>query len=111
ALHILLDIPQRALDAEAAIYRHLILLDGLRPEGRTALLVDRVSDLATAEDGALMPVEDATTFNGCVAATVVLDGAPVHVLDLGRLLLAEERRLLAEFTAAAAERAERWDPA
>jgi purine-binding chemotaxis protein CheW len=81
-------------------YRHLVLGAG----DTIAFLVDRVDDLVVVSDAAIRPVAEARTLNGCVAAEIGLGDRMVHVLDPARLLDAEERQRLDDFTRAVAER-------
>lgn len=83
-----------------ALYAHLVLA----ADRGTAFLVDRVTDLAAVEAGALRGVPDERTLNGCVEATFSRDDRLVHVLGPGRILTAEEAARVAVLTRAARER-------
>lgn len=86
--------------AEPDPYRHLVVLTG-RP---LAFLVDRVLSLSTIASDAIRPVEDSRTYNGCVAAEIMLDGRLVHALAASRILTSEEAARLAVHTRRAGER-------
>ncbi|MET7243218.1 chemotaxis protein CheW [Methylobacterium sp. EM32] len=95
----------RPVNAQAALYRHLVLLHGEAP---LALLVDRVSDVVRVEAGEVRPVADEATLNGCVAAEIRLGDTLVHGLAVDRILLAEERERLAARTRDAQARLAEW---
>lgn len=81
-------------------YRHLVVA----ADGTLVLLVDRVLDLVRLEPEAVKPVDGRHTLNGCVSAEIALDGALVHLLDLGRILSAEESARIAIHAKRARER-------
>lgn len=81
-------------------YRHLVL----DADATTAFLVDRADDLVVVPEAAIRPVAGDLTLNGCVAAEIAHGDRLLHVLDLARLLTAEERRRLADHARAAAAR-------
>ncbi len=88
------------------LYDHLILL---REEAApAALLVRRVLDLTTPPAGAVRPVADAATLNGCVEAEFDWGGRLVHLLSPTGLLLEQERRALLDLTDAARRRLMAW---
>jgi purine-binding chemotaxis protein CheW len=94
-------------EAEAAgLYEHIIsVADNARPLG---LLVTRVLDLVTITEEPA-PVENGETLNGCVAGELRLaNGRLVHLLDVQKVLLAEERERLAGFARSADERLADW---
>ncbi len=91
--------------AQAALYRHIVLLHGEEP---LALLVDRVADVVRVEPPHVRPVADAATLNGCVAAEIRLGDKLVHGLAIDRILLAEERDRLAAQTRDAQARLAEW---
>ncbi|AWN54058.1 chemotaxis protein CheW [Methylobacterium sp. 17Sr1-1] len=95
----------RPVTAQAALYRHLVLLHGEAP---LALLVDRVADVVRVEAGQVRPVADEATLNGCVAAEIRLGDTLVHGLAIDRILLAEERERLAARTREAQARLAEW---
>ena len=94
--------------AEADLYRHLILIDRFNAPGTTALLVDRVLDVAHVAPSQLSPVGQEGTLNGCVEAEVTWDGRLVHLLSVERILLAEEQQALAELGRQAQNRLSEW---
>ena len=67
------------------------------------LRVSRVLALASVE-GAVVALDAANTFNGCVEGRLVIGGEPVHLLDVKRLLLEQEWKAVAEFEALGARR-------
>lgn len=93
---------------ETGLYRHLILLDGLRAAGPAALLVDRVQDVADIRGPQVSPVRPENSLNGCVEAEIDHDGRLVHLLSLERLLFAEEKLALEELGAHAQSRLGEW---
>ncbi|QRM29281.1 chemotaxis protein CheW [Microvirga sp. VF16] len=95
-------------DAEADLYRHLILIDRFSASGLSALLVDRVLDVASVDTSQLSSVSAAGTLNGCVEAEVTWDGRLVHLLSAERILLAEEQQTLAELGRQAQDRLREW---
>lgn len=96
----------RLLDAAPGAphpYRHLVLL----AEGRLALLVDRALDVLPA-GLPLRPVEPGRSLNGLVTGALEVEGVTAHLLDPGRLLLAEEAAVLGALTIQARARLARW---
>lgn len=87
----LFGLPEAApgLYAPIVVLRHATL----------ALLVDTVDSIVRVPPKALLPVVDASVFNGCVGAAVRLGAEAVHVLDADRLLLEQERRRIEELAA------------
>ena len=69
------------------LYDHLVLL----AEGRTAILVDRVSDLVSVPLEQVRAVGPEHAFNGCVAAEITLGEQVVQGLAVARILTVEER--------------------
>ena len=96
----LLGVPARAGPEDDDSYRHLVLA----ADAATAFLVDRADDLVVVPNAAIRAVAETRTLNGCVAAEITLGDRMVHVLDLARLLTAEERQRLDDLTRAAAGR-------
>jgi purine-binding chemotaxis protein CheW len=95
-----LDRPEAGREA---VYRHLLLVGG-----PLALLVDRVTDLATVPPEAVAPVSEGTSLNGCVAEEIRLGGRLLHGLALEKILLADERARLDAQTRAAQARLAEW---
>jgi len=93
---------------ETELYRHLILIDRLGAPGMSALLVDRVIDVANVEPSRLSSVREEGTLNGCVEAEIAWDGRLVHLLSVERILLAEEQQALAELGRQAQIRLSEW---
>lgn len=104
ALDRIFGLPLAEVEA-GGLYRHIVLLQG-RPA--TALLVDRVLDLASPPPGSRRPVPADQTLNGCVAATLALPEGLVSLLDPARILLAQEQASLEDLTRRAQERLEAW---
>lgn len=98
---------ETAPQGEAALYRHLLLLEGVPAQ---ALLVDRVLDLVPAQPAQRRPVAPEHSLNGCVVAELDLPGQPglVHLLDPARILLAQEQAALAELQQGAQRRLAEW---
>ncbi len=90
------------------LYSMLVVLKSV-DDSRVALLVDRVSRVATVPADALVPVTGEGSFNGCVEATVRLTDEVVHVLSPARLLTGKERAVLAEFLRVSERRQKQWE--
>ncbi|MCJ2135675.1 chemotaxis protein CheW [Methylobacterium sp. J-026] len=86
--------------AEPGRYAHLVLTRG---EG-LAYRVDRAADLVTVPADAIRPVVESGTFNGCVAAELVLGERLIHALAPERLMTVEERTRVAALSRTAADR-------
>lgn len=108
ALDVLFGLDHDRASPETELYRHLILVQGIVPGLRTALLVDRVEDYAEISTTHLSPVRTEGTLNGCVEAEIDLDGRLVHLLSLQRILLAEEQQTLTELKRQAQNRLDAW---
>ncbi|GJE62241.1 chemotaxis protein CheW [Methylobacterium trifolii] len=87
-------------DHEPGPYAHIVL----GPDGASALLVDRVTDLVAVPADAIRPVAAGESLNGCIAAEIVRGDALVHALDPARILTAGERMRVEALTRAAAAR-------
>ncbi len=85
----LFDLPP----TQPGLYTPLVILRG---SPAAALLVDRVRDIITVSQQALLPVAANTCFNDCATAELETPEGAVHVLDGARLLLEEERRAIEE---------------
>ncbi len=92
------------------LYSMLILLKGIA-DCRSALLVNRVSDVLAVPPGALVPVAPSDSFNGCAQAEVSAGGQVIHLLSPERILLEQERAALAGFQALAEQRLRSWESA
>lgn len=90
------------------LYSMLVVVKGIC-DGRIAMLVDRVSQIVSVPDSAMLPVERQDSFNGCAEATVALEDANVHVLSPARILLEKEQRALSEFQGIAQQRLHEWE--
>ena len=102
----LLQLPERP----PGLYSMLILLKGIS-DCRTAVLVDRVSDILSVPESALLRVGAKDSFNACAEAEVSVEGRIVHLLSPGRILLEQEREALTEFQTTAQRRLRDWEPA
>ncbi len=79
------------------LYTPLVLLNnGGFP---LALLVDKVLQIASIPEQAILPIRDKSCFNDCAQAEVALEALLIHVLSPERLLLEKERRCLVELQA------------
>jgi purine-binding chemotaxis protein CheW len=98
-------------EADQALYRHILLMD--RPMDRLplGLLVDRVLDLWPVAPERRRPVAPEASLNGCVVAELETAEGFVHLLDAGRLLLAQEVATLAALQEGVAARLAEWTPA
>lgn len=88
----LLDIAPNA-DVDP-IYRHVVVLR--RDDGAAGLLVDRVEDVTSVADEAIMAADSDTTVNDCITGQVEIGGEVAHVLDAERIFLAAERARFAD---------------
>lgn len=82
-------------EAEAALYRHIMLTPDLEEGRRVALLVDRVLDVVRIPARHLRPVPPDATLNGCAVAEIELPDGFVHLLAVRQILLAREQAALA----------------
>lgn len=101
----LLQLPERP----AGLYSTLIVVNGVS-EGSIAMLVDRVSEILTVPEGAVLPIGAEDSFNACAEATVSARGETIHLLSPSRILLQKEREALSEFQAIAERRVQDWHP-
>jgi purine-binding chemotaxis protein CheW len=76
------------------LYTPLLLLRGGDPP--LALLVERVSRIASLPPEAVLPVPAHQAFNDCAEGVTTLDGHVVVLLSAERLLLEKEQQCLAE---------------
>jgi purine-binding chemotaxis protein CheW len=102
----LLGLPEQ----RPGLYSMLILVKDVS-NGRSAMLVDRVSEILSVSEAMLLPVGKGETFNGCAEATVAARGRMIHLLSPERILMREESEALAEFQATAQCRIREWEPA
>lgn len=102
----LLQLPEQP----PGLYSMLILLKGIS-DCRSAMLVDRVSEVLSVPESALLPVEAKDSFNACAEAEVSVHGQVVHLLSPARILLRQEREALSEFQKMAQRRLQDWEPA
>jgi len=102
----LLQLPQR----RPGLYSMLIVLKVVSGS-RTAMLVDRVTEILSVPESALLPMEAKDSFNGCAEAEMSVKGHVIHLLSPRRILLEQEREALAEFQAMAQQRLRDCEPA
>jgi purine-binding chemotaxis protein CheW len=100
----LLQLPEKS----PGLYSMLVVMKGVS-DGQIALLVDRVSEVLSVSESALLPIGAEHSFNGCAEATVPMRGQLVHLLAPARLLLENERKSLSEFQAIAQARVQEWE--
>jgi purine-binding chemotaxis protein CheW len=101
----LLQLPEKP----PGLYSMLILLKGIS-DCPTAMLVDRVSEILSVPESALLPVGAKDSFNACAEAEVSVNGQVIHLLSPSRILLTREREALTEFQAVAQRRLQDWEP-
>lgn len=89
------------------IYRHVVVLH--QDEGSAGLLVDRVEDVVSVANDAIIAADDSTTVNDCVVGQVELGGQTVHVLAADRIFLAAERVRIADIQASEQARLDALD--
>jgi purine-binding chemotaxis protein CheW len=104
----LFGLGSEAGDAEAALYRHVILASPALGASMPGLLVDRVLDLVRLSAAQGRPLPPEATLNGCASAELPLDDGFAHLLDPGRILLAQEQAALATLRDAAQARLSEW---
>ncbi len=102
----LLQLPEQP----PGLYSMLMLLKGIA-DCPTAMLVDRVSEILSVPDSALLPVEARDSFNGCADAEICVSGQLIHLLSPARILLRQEREALTEFQMIAQRRLQDCEPA
>lgn len=105
----LLQLPGKPL----GLYSMLIVLKGAVLKGsadcRSAMLVDRVSEILSVPETALLPVAAKDSFNGCAEAGVSVKGEFIHLLSMPRILLRQEREALSGLQTAAQQRLQNWE--
>lgn len=92
------------------LYSHLVRLAGAVGV-ELCLAVDRAEDFARIDEARLRPVPPDRSLNGCAVALAGDEDAPVHLVEVARLLDAEERARLAALGAQAAARKALWTQA
>jgi purine-binding chemotaxis protein CheW len=107
-LDVLFGLEGKQEDGEAALYRHLIIVQMPEQQEPLALLADRVLDVATIANAQLSPVREGSSLNGCVEAEITLGSRLVHLLSLERLLFAQEQQALTELSRHAQSRLGEW---
>jgi purine-binding chemotaxis protein CheW len=89
------------------LYSMLIVVRGISDD-RIAISVDRVSEIVSVPEKALLPLAEEASFNACAKAAAHVRGELIHLLFPARILLEKERERLSEFQAAAQERLRQW---
>jgi len=89
----LFDLPEPDPDP----YTPLIILKTGNPP--LALLVDGIVEVVTVVADAVLPVQEAHTFNDCAVGEIAVAGKAISVLSVHRLLLEKERQSVVEFQA------------
>jgi purine-binding chemotaxis protein CheW len=102
----LLNLPLQCL----GLYSMLIVLKDLS-SGLAAVLVDRVSEIISVPESAVLPVGEGDSFHTCAEGAVPVRGQLIHVLSPHRILLEKEHQILAEFQALADRRLRDWEAA
>jgi purine-binding chemotaxis protein CheW len=69
-----------------------------------ALLVGSVRQIVSVTEASFLPHPEKHLFHDCATAAIELEGDRFHVLSPDRILVENERRLLAEFQATAQDR-------
>ncbi|WP_235035249.1 chemotaxis protein CheW [Roseomonas sp. 18066] len=95
-------------EADQALYRHILLIDGPDGHAPLGLLVDRVLDLLRVVPERLRAVAPEATLNGCAIAELETAEGFVHLLAADRLLLSQEAAALAALQEGAAARLAEW---
>jgi purine-binding chemotaxis protein CheW len=89
------------------LYTPLIILRGAdRPLG---VLVGAVRQIVSATRESFLPLPERHILHDCATATVEVNGNVVHLLSAERIVVENERRLLADFQVAAQERLHRLE--
>jgi purine-binding chemotaxis protein CheW len=91
------------------LYSALIIVNGVS-ECRIAMLVDRVSEILTIPESALLPIGEDDSFNACAEAAMSVRGQMVHLISPTRLLIEKEREALSQFQVMAQRRLQDWEP-
>ncbi len=96
---------------QLGLYSALIIVNLISDGGRIALLADRVSEILTIPEDALLPIGENDSFNGCAEALVSVGGQMIYLLSPQRLLVEKDREALSRFQAMAQRRLRDWEPA
>jgi purine-binding chemotaxis protein CheW len=103
-LNRLLQLPEQ----DPGLYSMLIVLKGVS-SGLTAVLVDRVTEILSVSEDAVLPVGEENSFHACATGAVSVRGQLIHVLSPHRMLLEKEQQILAGFQALADRRVQEWE--
>jgi purine-binding chemotaxis protein CheW len=85
----------RLPDQATGLYTPLLILRQADPP--LALLVEKVSEILTLSNGAVLPLRDGHSFNDCAEGVVTAGERVILLLSAERLLLEKEQQCLAEF--------------
>jgi purine-binding chemotaxis protein CheW len=99
----LFDLPEQSPGMYTPI---VILRGGDRPTG---VLVGAVRQIVSPQAASFLPLPEKHIFRECATATVEVNGNITHLLTPERILLENERRLMAEFRVMAQERLRRLE--
>jgi purine-binding chemotaxis protein CheW len=100
----LLQLPDRT----PGLYSMLIVLKQ-GPNSEVAVRVDRVSEVLSVPESALLPVAGEHSFNAFAEAAASVHGRIIHLLSPQRMLLETERESLSAFQAVAQRRLQEWE--
>ena len=105
----LLGLPPRSPDLYSLV---ILLKKEVMPTGNrdaVAVLADRVREILSVPETAMLLVGEGDSFNGCARAAVSVAGRQIHVLSPQRLLAEKEVLALSEFHAMARQRLQSWE--
>jgi purine-binding chemotaxis protein CheW len=95
----LFDLPEQP----PGLYTPLLVLRGCG-DGPTGILVGGVRKIAAVTQSSFVTLPPKQVFHDCAVAEVEIDGSLVHLLSPERILLENERRMLAGIQAMAQQR-------
>src|SRR5207244_4160385 len=84
----LFELPDQSL----GLYTPLLLLR--HPDYQVALLVEKVSDILTVAEEAVLPIRENHTFNDCVEGMITIKDRVILLLSAERILLEKEQQCL-----------------
>jgi purine-binding chemotaxis protein CheW len=82
-------------DQPVGLYTPLLILRQVDPP--IALLVDRVSEILTIPQEAILPLRENHSFNDCAEGVATVGARVILLLSAQRILLDKEQQCLAEF--------------
>jgi purine-binding chemotaxis protein CheW len=104
-----LDRLLRLPDQTPGLYSMLIVVKGVA-DSRIAILADRVSEILSVPESALLPAGKENSFNACAEAMAQVGDQVIHLLSPASILLEKEREALSGFQAMAQRRLRDWAP-